>query len=61
MVIANQVSTSIDLYDVTVQALLTPDNEHLFAGAMMTSKTLQLMGVYTGKYKKCFMITVYNF
>ena len=48
VVIANQVSSSVDLYDVTVQALLTPENEHLFAGLVMTSKTLQLMGVYTG-------------
>ena len=49
VVLANQVSGSIDFYDATVQALLTPSNEHLFAGVLMTSKTLQIMGVYTGK------------
>lgn len=52
VVICNQIATSIDFYDPGVIALLDQSNEHLFVGMLMTSKCLQLLGIYNGKHIK---------
>lgn len=48
VVLSNQLATTVDLTDPGVIALLTQSNEHLFVGMLMSSKSLQLMGVFHG-------------
>ena len=48
VILANQISVAVDMEDPAVISTLTHSSEEMFAGLLLTSKTLQVFGIYQG-------------
>ena len=58
-ILANQIVKVVDLDHPAMTAMLVQSNDSLFTGFLLTSKTLQIYGIFNGKIEAIYFDPFY--